>query len=49
MSGTLLECIEGLLGSMMRYIEPVRKGRMYPRKRLVGTRSATHGTYKGAR
>ena len=49
MVGNSLECICRLFSSIMRDIEPVRKGRKYQRKRLVGTRSATHGTYKSAR
>ncbi len=45
----LTEYINRCVDSMMRYLEPIRADRKYPRKRLVGTRSATHGTYKSVR
>lgn len=47
--GWVTPWITRLIDSAIRYVEPVREGRKYPRKRLVGTRSATHGTYKRTR
>lgn len=41
--------IEYLIRQFMRYLEPVRPDRQYPRKRLVGTRGAVSGTYKPTR
>jgi len=49
LSGAVMDYINRWVDSMMRYIEPVRPGRKYPRKRLVGTRSTAHGTYKSVR
>ena len=38
-----------LIELIVRCIEQVRRGRKFPRKRLVGTRCAAHGTYKYTR
>lgn len=38
-----------LIRQMLRYLEMVRPGRQFPRKRSVGTRDAVSGTYKPIR
>jgi hypothetical protein len=41
--------VERLVRQMLRYLEMVRPGRQFPRKRSVGTRGAVSGTYKPIR